>query len=87
MLVIKPKYTRKKKKPDTKLVEPSLKPEWKRIKTNQLINGKGVSVEPTLETEQKKISKTEANDISNFLQNASDLAKIYEEEETSHKTS
>ena len=26
-----------------------------RIKTNQLINGKGVSVEPTLETEQKKI--------------------------------
>ena len=55
MLVIKPKYTRKKKKPDTKLVESSLKPERKRIKTNQLINGKGVSVEPTLETEQKKI--------------------------------
>ena len=55
MLVIKPKYTRKKKKPETKSVEPSLKPERKRIKTDQLINGKGVSVEPTLETEQKKI--------------------------------
>ena len=55
MLVIKPKYTRKKKKPDTKSVEPSLKPERKRIKTNQLINGRGiVSVEPSLKPEQKK---------------------------------
>ena len=56
MLVIKPKYARKKKKPDTKSVEPSLKPERKKIKINQLINGKGiVSVEPSLEPEQKRI--------------------------------
>ena len=54
--MIKPKYTWKKKKPDIKLIEPSLKPERKRIKTNQLINGTGiVSVEPSLEPEQKKI--------------------------------
>ena len=56
MLVIKPKYTRKKKKPETESVGSSLKPERKKIKINQLINGKGiVSVEPSLEPGPKKI--------------------------------
>ena len=44
MLVIKPKYT-KKKKPYTKSVEPSLEPEQKKIKIDHLINGKGIVYE------------------------------------------
>ena len=44
MLVIKPKYTRK-KKPVTVPGEPSLEPEWKKIKIDHLINGKGIVYE------------------------------------------
>ena len=44
MLVIKPKYT-KKKKPVTKPVEPLLEPEQKKIKIDHLINGKGIVYE------------------------------------------
>ena len=55
MLVIKPKYTRKKKQV-TVPVEPSLEserrkidhrlePEWKKIKIDHLINGKGIVYE------------------------------------------
>ena len=45
MLVIKPKYTKKKKKPYTKSVEPSLEPEQNKIKIDHLINGKGIVYE------------------------------------------
>ena len=45
MLVIKPKYTRKKKKTVTKQTEPSLEPEQKKIRIDHLINGKGIIYE------------------------------------------
>lgn len=45
MLVIKPKYMKKKKKPYTKSVELSLEPEQKKIKIDHLINGKGIVYE------------------------------------------
>ena len=46
MLVIKPKYTKKKiKEPVIKQIKPSLEPEQKKTKIDHLINGKGIVYE------------------------------------------